>query len=52
MMSGMLKECEKRGMRELLERMESQDLVSLAQTVTNGHILPESDAVAVEGYTS
>lgn len=45
----MLKESEKRGIAELLERMEASDLTSLAQTVTNRLILPQSSTEAIQG---
>jgi len=44
----MLSEHEKRGVCELLERMENRDLVSLVQTVTNRLILPESVGDAIQ----
>jgi len=44
----MLVETEKRGIGELLERMEPKDLYSLAQTVTNRLILPQSPTEAVQ----
>ena len=44
----MLTEQEKRGMSELLSRMENRDLFSLAQTVTNRLILPESTGEAIQ----
>ena len=49
----MLVESEKRGIGELLERMDGVDLNSLAQTVTNRLIVPQSreDAVQVMYYT-
>ena len=44
---GMLTEREKHGMAELLQRLDSSDLTSLAQTVTSRLIVPESTAEAV-----
>ena len=44
----MLIESEKRGIGELLERMEGVDLNSLAQTVTNRLIVPQSRGDAVQ----
>ena len=43
----MLTEREKHGMAELLQRLDSSDLTSLAQTVTSRLIVPESTAEAV-----
>ena len=43
----MLSAAEKHGIRELLSRMSSQDLQSLAQTVTSKQLVPETKAEAV-----
>ena len=44
----MLKESEKRGMGELLERMDPNDLDSLVQTVTNKLLIPQSREDAIQ----
>jgi len=44
----MLVETEKRGIGELLERMEPTDLYSVAHSVKNSIILPQSPTEAVQ----
>lgn len=44
----MLTDGEKRGIGDLLDRMESRDLISLAQTVTSRLILPDSSSDAIQ----